>query len=69
MTYVNDSERQELEELKVPLYQVNEISRCKPWNGYINQVMAEHLKEHKYSGCDEGYSYIYFWNPVANWLV
>ena len=48
---------------------LNEISIFKPWNCYISQEMAVRLKEHKYAGCDEGIAYIYFWNPVANWLV
>lgn len=31
--------------------------------------MAVNLKNHKYSGSDEGLMYIYFYNPVANKLV
>ena len=39
------------------------------WQGYINSSEAEHLKAHKYSGSDEGFAYVFFYNPVANWLV
>ena len=28
-----------------------------------------HLKQHKYSGSDEGIAYIYFFNPLARYIV
>lgn len=44
----------------------------RPWwqlTPYITSEMAVNLKNHKYSGSDEGFAYIYFYNPVANKLV
>jgi len=35
----------------------------------FNDEAAYNLKRHKYSGCDEGLLYIWFYNPVANKLV
>ena len=35
----------------------------------INEHAAYNLQRHKYSGCDEGLLYIYFYNPVATKLV
>lgn len=36
---------------------------------YIAPEASVHLKQHKYSGCDDGIAYKYFWNPVAGYLV
>ena len=35
----------------------------------FDQTQAENLKLHKYSGSDEGITYIYFYSPVATKLV
>lgn len=36
---------------------------------YISDQAAHHLKQHKYSGVDDGLSWACFWNPVASYLV
>ena len=35
----------------------------------FDETQAENLKLHKYSGSDEGFTYIYFYSPVATRLV
>ena len=39
------------------------------FKGYITPEAAEHIRAHKYAGADLGYSYIYFWSPIANKIV
>jgi len=39
------------------------------FKGYISREAAEHIRAHKYSGADLGYSYVYFWSPIANKIV
>ena len=36
---------------------------------YIDRKGAKNLKEHKYSGSDAGLAYIYFYDPLAKYLV
>jgi ethanolaminephosphotransferase len=36
---------------------------------YITQEAGEHLKQHKYSGVDDGITQAFFWNPIASSLV
>lgn len=36
---------------------------------YVNDDMEQKLKLYKYAGGDFGLLYIYFYNPVAKWLV
>ena len=55
------------EELTVQPVQKQRRGLClKP---YISEEAAAHLKEHKYSGADQGIFYVWFYNPVANKLV
>lgn len=36
---------------------------------YIDKKGGSHLKDHKYSGSDDGFAYIYFYSPLATYLV
>ena len=36
---------------------------------YIDAEGAHNLKNYKYRGIDDGLAYIYFFEPIANWLV
>ena len=44
---------------------------CGLWrtNHYISPDMKEKLRIYRYEGGDYGLSYIYFYNPFAQWLV
>lgn len=42
--------------------------RCRGGH-YISEEAAEHIRQHKYSGSDEGISYVWCWNPIATYLV
>ena len=47
-------------------------SKSKKWYQLLpifDETQAENLKLHKYSGSDEGFTYIYFYSPVATRLV
>ena len=36
---------------------------------YLSEGQRYNLKQYKYAGGDRGLMYIYFYNPMANWIV
>lgn len=36
---------------------------------YLSAEMRENLNSYRYAGGDQGYAYIHFYNPVANYIV
>ena len=48
---------------------INRVERTFLLAPYIDKKGAENLKNHKYSGGDDGLIYIYFYSPLSNYLV
>lgn len=50
-------------------YDIDRVEKGFMLKPYIDRKGAQNLREHKYSGSDAGLAYIYFYDPLAKYLV